>query len=146
MNRKAHAHWSGNLKSGQGTINTESQTLKNINYSFNKRFGNEPGTNPEELIAAAHSGCFSMAFSAELEKAGFTAEKIDTEASVSLENVSGNWTINKINLNVSAEVPGATEDQIRNCAETAKKNCPVSRLLNAEISMNMNFPQAKKAA
>ncbi|MFL5785757.1 MAG: OsmC family protein [Bacteriovoracaceae bacterium] len=145
MKRTAQAHWSGNLKTGKGEISTQSETVKNVSYSFNKRFGTEPGTNPEELIGAAHAGCFAMAFSFELEKAGFTARDIDVEAQVNLENINNNWTVNRVNLVVNAQVPGASEEKIRTAAETAKANCPISRLLNAEITMDLRTGKSMAA-
>lgn len=139
MERFASAQWRGNLKQGMGFIKSESGCLSNLPYSFLKRFGHEPGTNPEELIAAAHSACFAMAMSAELEKSKMKAETIDVKARVFLENANGDWSIPRITLDVSAYVPSGPEEKIRAAAETAKTNCPISKLLNAEITMNFTL-------
>lgn len=137
MKRKASALWRGDLKSGRGTISTESTVLKDTPYSFGTRFENGPGTNPEELIGAAHAGCFSMALSAELQKAGFTAESIATTATVSLENhPQTSWTVTKIDLETTAVVPKITGDHFLEIANGAKAGCPISRLLKAEITLN----------
>jgi len=137
MKRKASALWRGNLKSGRGTISTESTVLKDTQYSFGTRFENGPGSNPEELIGAAHAGCFSMALSAELEKAGFTAESIATTATVSLENhPQTSWTVTKIDLETIAKIPNITPDRFQEIANGAKAGCPISRLLKAEISLD----------
>ena len=136
MKRKASAVWNGDLKSGRGTLSSTSTVLKDTPYSFATRFENGPGTNPEELIAAAHAGCFSMALSAALQQAGFTAEKIDTTATVSLENLpQTSWTINAIHLDTTASVPGISADKFAEVAAGAKANCPVSRVLKAEITL-----------
>lgn len=135
MKRTAKATWTGDLKDGTGTLDAPSGILKNTPYSFKTRFETHPGTNPEELIAAAHAGCFTMALSALLSKAGFTAEKLNTEASVTLEEVNGNWTITTINLALSANVPNITLERFQEIANDAKINCPVSRLLKAEITL-----------
>ena len=138
MKRKASAVWRGDLKSGRGTISTESTVLKEAQYSFGTRFENGPGTNPEELIGAAHAGCFSMALSAELQKAGFTAESIATTASVTLENhPQTSWTVTKIDLETTAKVPAIAADKFLEIANGAKAGCPISRLLKAaEITLN----------
>lgn len=136
MKRKASAVWNGDLKSGRGTLSTTSPVLKDTPYSFATRFENDPGTNPEELIGAAHAGCFSMALSAALQQAGFTAEKIATTATVSLENLpQTSWTINAIHLDTTARVPGITSEKFAEIAAGAKANCPVSRVLKAEITL-----------
>jgi osmotically inducible protein OsmC len=136
MKRKASAVWRGDLKSGRGTISTESTVLKDAQYSFGTRFENGPGTNPEELIGAAHAGCFSMALSAELGKAGFTAESIATTASVTLENhPQTSWTVTKIHLETLAKVPGIDAAKFAEIANGAKTGCPISRLLKAEITL-----------
>lgn len=135
MNRKATAIWNGGLKDGKGTISTESGALKQTQYSFGTRFENGAGTNPEELIAAAHAGCFSMALSGQLAGAGLTAEKIETTATVSLEKLAEGWTINKIHLDVAARIPGADKGKFDAAAAAAKAGCPISRLLKAEITM-----------
>jgi lipoyl-dependent peroxiredoxin len=136
MKRTASAVWQGDLKQGKGTVSTASGVLKSTPYSFTTRFENSPGTNPEELIAAAHAGCFSMALSAFLGKAGHQPERIATEASLTLEQVQGNWTITTIDLNTTAKVPGMDRKQFDAIADDAKANCPVSRVLNAKISLN----------
>jgi osmotically inducible protein OsmC len=123
------------LKDGKGTISTESGVLKQTQYSFGTRFENGPGTNPEELIAAAHAGCFSMALSGQLAGAGLTAEKIETTATVSFEKLADGWTINKIHLDVAARIPGADKGKFDTAAAAAKAGCPISRLLKAEITM-----------
>ncbi len=135
MNRKASAVWNGGLKDGKGTISTESGVLKQTQYSFGTRFENGPGTNPEELIAAAHAGCFSMALSGQLAGAGLTADKIETTATVSFEKLADGWTINKIHLDVAARIPGADKGKFDAAAAAAKAGCPISRLLKAEITM-----------
>jgi lipoyl-dependent peroxiredoxin len=136
MKRKASAVWNGGLKDGKGTISTDSGVLANTQYSFSTRFEDGAGTNPEELIAAAHAGCFSMALSGQLGQAGLTAESINTSASVSLEKTDAGFAITKVHLEVNAKVPGATEEQFTIAANNAKAGCPVSKLLNAEITMN----------
>jgi len=135
MKRTATAVWQGGLKDGKGAISTESGVLSSTQYSFSTRFEEGKGTNPEELIAAAHAGCFTMALSAELGKAGLTAENIETEAAVSLVKDNAGFTINAVHLKVRAKIPGAAPPDFLKVAETAKANCPVSRLLKAEITM-----------
>ena len=137
MKRKASALWRGDLKSGRGTISTESSVLKDTQYSFGTRFENGPGTNPEELIGAAHAGCFSMALSAELMKAGFTAESIATTATVTLENhPQTSWTVTAIHLDLTAKIPNITAEKFSEIANGAKTGCPISRLLKAEITLD----------
>ncbi|HZP59150.1 MAG TPA: OsmC family protein [Opitutaceae bacterium] len=137
MNRKASAVWRGDLKSGRGTISTESTVLKDAQYSFGTRFESGVGTNPEELIGAAHAGCFSMALSAELGKAGFAPETISTTATVTLENhPQTSWTVTHIHLQTSAKVPKITPEKFAEIANGAKAGCPISRLLKtAEITL-----------
>jgi osmotically inducible protein OsmC len=135
MKRNANAEWRGGLKDGAGTISTASGVLDNTQYSFSTRFEEGRGTNPEELIAAAHAGCFSMALSGQLGKAELTAESIRTTATVTLDKVEGNFTITEIHLQVAARVPGATQEQFETAANNAKAGCPVSRVLNAKITM-----------
>jgi lipoyl-dependent peroxiredoxin len=135
MVRKASAVWNGSLKEGKGTISTESKVLSNARYSFSTRFENGIGTNPEELIAAAHAGCFSMALSGQLGNAGMTAESIETTAAVTLEKVEAGFTVTKIHLDVTAKVPGADAAAFEKAAQGAKAGCPISRLLKAEITM-----------
>ena len=134
--RSSSAHWEGSLKNGNGTLTTSSNALRNFAYSFAKRFEDEPGTNPEELIAAAHAGCFSMAFSSELNKAGYTPESIDTTAAVTLEFVEGAPTVTRSELTMTAKVPGITADEFQDIANGAKSGCPISRLLNADITLD----------
>lgn len=136
MERKAGAVWKGGLKDGKGSLSSESGVLLSTPYSFSTRFEGTKGTNPEELIAAAHAGCFSMAFSAELGKVGLTPDTISTEAKVTLEKKDQGFTITKIHLEVTGKVPGADQAKFQEVANTAKKGCPVSRVLNAEITMN----------
>jgi lipoyl-dependent peroxiredoxin len=135
MNRKASAMWRGGLKDGKGTMSTDSGTLKDTQYSFSTRFENGVGTNPEELIAAAHAGCFSMAFSAELGKAGIIPESIATTATVALEKTDAGFTVTKSHLDVIAKIPGADKSKATEIANAAKAGCPISRLLKAEITM-----------
>lgn len=135
MNRTAKATWTGDLKEGKGTLDAPSGILKSTPYSFKTRFETQPGTNPEELIAAAHAGCFTMALSGFLSKAGFTAEKLSTEATVTLAEVDGKWTITTINLALTGNVPKITQDKFQEIANEAKINCPVSRLLKADITL-----------
>lgn len=135
MKRSGSAVWQGDLKSGTGTVSTASAVLKDTPYSFSARFENGSGTNPEELIAAAHAGCFAMALSAALSEAGFKAERLAAQANVTLEQVQGDWTITKSDLQLDAKVPGIDESQFNDIAAEAKKNCPVSRLLNAQITL-----------
>jgi lipoyl-dependent peroxiredoxin len=136
MKRIASAAWSGDLKQGKGTISTQSGLLKDTQYSFSTRFENGIGTNPEELIGAAHAGCFTMALAAELGRAGFTPQKLATTATVTLEQVSGNWTISTVDLQTSGRVPGIDAKKFGEIAADAKANCPVSRVLNAKISLD----------
>jgi len=135
MKRTASAAWSGDLKQGKGTVSTQSGVLKDTAYSFSTRFENGIGTNPEELIAAAHAGCFTMATAAALGRAGFTPDKLTTIANLTLEQVSGNWTITTVDLQMTARVPGIEAKKFQEIAADAKANCPVSRVLNAKISL-----------
>jgi osmotically inducible protein OsmC len=136
MKRNASAHWAGNLKEGKGTVSTESGVLSNTQYSFTTRFENGPGTNPEELIAAAHAGCFSMAFSAQLGNAGLTPESIDTSASLTFEKLDAGFTVTSIHLQTKAKVPGASKEAFDTAAANAKAGCPISRLLNTTITLD----------
>jgi lipoyl-dependent peroxiredoxin len=135
MKRKASAEWRGDLKSGKGIVSTESGALAGKPYSFTTRFENEKGTNPEELIAAAHAGCFTMALSAELGKAGLVPEVLKTSATVTLDKLDGGWTVTESHLEVVGKIPGASADAFRAAAEAAEKGCPISRLLNTKITM-----------
>ena len=131
MQRRATAVWKGGLKDGKGTITGESRAFQDLAYDFRKRFENDPGTNPEELIAAAHAGCFSMALSAELGKAGLAPESIRTTAAVTLEMLAAGPTVTAIHLDVAARVPGADPAAFASAADAAKDGCPISRLLQA---------------
>jgi osmotically inducible protein OsmC len=141
MKRNASAVWQGGLKDGKGTISTDSGVLANTQYSFSTRFEDGAGTNPEELIAAAHAGCFSMALSGQLGAAGLTAESINTTASVSLEKTDAGFAITKVHLEVRAKVPGADQAAFEKATSNAKSGCPVSKVLNAEITMNATLEQ-----
>jgi osmotically inducible protein OsmC len=139
MQRKGSAVWTGGLRDGKGTVSTASGVLHNNQYSFSTRFENGIGTNPEELIGAAHAGCFSMAFAAQLEKAGLKIDRISTEAAVSLEKQDAGFVITAVHLTSNAVVPDGTEEQVRMAAENAKAGCPVSKLLNAKITLDLKF-------
>ena len=136
MQRKAGAVWKGGLKDGKGTVTTASGVLTSTPYSFSTRFEEGKGTNPEELIAAAHAGCFSMALSAELGKANITPESISTEATLTMEKLEAGFTITKVHLDISAKIPNADKAAFDKAAADAKAGCPVSRVLKAEITMN----------
>jgi lipoyl-dependent peroxiredoxin len=136
MKRKASAVWRGGLKEGKGTISSDSGALKETQYSFSTRFENGVGTNPEELIAAAHAGCFSMALSAELGKAGITPESIDTTATITMEKTDAGFTVTESHLDVNAKIPGGDREKFTAAANAAKAGCPISRLLKANITMD----------
>ncbi len=136
MDSKASAVWQGSLKDGSGEVSSESGVLSSAAYTFATRFEGKPGTNPEELIAAAHAGCFSMALSAQLGGAGLTPDHVSTTATVTLEQTDGGFAVTKVHLDVSARVPGADQAAFDTAAGNAKAGCPISKLLNAEISMN----------
>lgn len=136
MKRKGSAVWTGDLKQGTGRVSTESGALREAQYSFDTRFENGTGTNPEELIGAAHAGCFSMALSGQLTNAGHTAERIETTATVTLVKDDAGFTVTAVHLDVTARVPGADRNAFDTAANNAKKGCPISRLLNAEITMD----------
>jgi osmotically inducible protein OsmC len=135
MDRKASATWRGGLKDGNGALTSPSGVLNHTPYSFRTRFENEPGTNPEELIAAAHAGCFSMALSAQLNSAGLSPERIDTTATVTLEKQDAGFAITRVHLVCRAKVPDVDAQKFQQVAEAAKNGCPVSKLLNAKISL-----------
>lgn len=139
MKRSAAAVWIGGLKDGRGSISTESGVLNQAQYSFGTRFEDGKGTNPEELIAAAHAGCFSMALSAQLANEGKTAERIQTEAAVTLLKTDAGFTITAVHLTVRAKVPGITPQEFDKAANNAKNGCPVSRALKAEITMDASL-------
>jgi osmotically inducible protein OsmC len=136
MKRKASAVWKGGLRDGKGTISTDSGVLSDTQYSFSTRFEQGVGTNPEELIAAAHAGCFAMALSAQLGDAGLTAERIRTTASVTLDKTEAGFTITAVHLDVTAKIPGANQQAFETAANNAKAGCPVSKVLNAQITMD----------
>ena len=136
MKRTGSARWQGGLKDGRGTVSTASGVLSDTQYSFSTRFEEGAGTNPEELIAAAHAGCFSMALSKQLEDAGMKADEINTTATVSLEKTDAGFTITRVHLDVAARVAGGDQSKFETAAQNAKAGCPVSRLLNAEITMD----------
>ena len=136
MKKTASAVWQGGLKDGKGQISTESGALKSAPYGFNTRFEGVPGTNPEELIGAAHAGCFSMALSMILGEAGLTAERIDTTAEVTLDKQADGFAITAIHLILKAKVPGADDAKFQELAGKAKAGCPVSKVLNAQISLD----------
>ena len=137
MKRKASAVWNGNLAAGKGTISTESGALSSTPYSFKTRFESERGTNPEELIGAAHAGCFTMALSLALQQAGFTADTLNTTATVTMENLpTTSWTVTAVHLETAAKVPGVTAEKFATIAAGAKSGCPISRLLKAEITLD----------
>jgi lipoyl-dependent peroxiredoxin len=135
MIRKASAVWKGGLKDGKGTVSTETNTVSNAAYNFVQRFEDTPGTNPEELIAAAHAACYSMALSAAIEKAGLKPESVETKAALTLEKLDLGFTVTRIHLDTVAKVPGASAEQFLGIAEAAKRGCPISRLLNTTITL-----------
>ncbi|HEV3470058.1 MAG TPA: OsmC family protein [Pyrinomonadaceae bacterium] len=135
MKRKGSARWRGGLRDGRGSVSTASGVLADAQYSFGTRFEEGAGTNPEELLAAAHAGCFSMALLKQLEDAGMRAEEINTTAAVTLEKTDAGFAITRVHLDVSARVPGGDAAGFQTAAENAKAGCPVSRLFNAEITM-----------
>lgn len=136
MKRTATALWQGSLKSGKGSLTAPGGALKNTEYSFGSRFESGAGTNPEELIAAAHSGCFAMALSGVLGEAGFTADSLDVTAEVSLDNIPpAGWTVSASHLVLKAKIPGIDGAKFEELAAKAKAGCPVSRLLNAKITL-----------
>lgn len=135
MERTASAYWRGSLPRGRGDVTTASGVLKNIPYSFSTRFENAPGTNPEELVAAAHASCFAMALAGALNKAGYEAKALDVSASVSIEKDGAGFKVTSSKLKLRAQVPGIDAAQFSTITEDAKKNCPISKLLNAEITL-----------
>ena len=136
MKRSASAEWKGGLQDGRGTVSTDSGALSNTPYNFKMRFENEKGTNPEELIAAAHAACFSMALSLFLGQAGMTAESIQTKATVSLDQVDGGFSVTSSHLVTKVRIPNANKAEFDKAVETAKTGCPISKLLNAKITMD----------
>ncbi len=136
MQRKASAAWQGGLRDGKGTLSTESKVLAATPYSFSTRFEGAPGTNPEELLAASHAGCFTMALSLMLGEAGIRPERIDTQATVTLEKLDTGFTVTKVHLDVTVRAPGADRGKFEAAAANAKANCPISKVLRADISMD----------
>lgn len=136
MQRKASAVWKGGLKDGKGAVSATSGVLSNTPYSFTTRFENTPGTNPEELIAAAHAACFSMALSAQLGAANLTPTSINTNATLTMEKLDAGWTITAVHLDVVGNVPGASQEAFMTAANNAKSGCPVSKVLKANITMD----------
>jgi len=136
MQRKASAAWQGGIKDGKGTISTESKVLSATPYSFSTRFEDAPGTNPEELLAASHAGCFTMALSLILGEAGIRPERIDTTATVTLVKLETGFTITKVHLDVAVRAAGADRGKFEEATAKAKLNCPISKVLRADISMD----------
>jgi osmotically inducible protein OsmC len=136
VKRTAQAHWQGDLKSGKGSLTSPSQVLTNTPYSFKTRFESEKGTNPEELLAAAHAGCFTMALSAQLAEAGLTADSLDTTCTISLEKTDGGFSITGSHLDLKAKIPGATKEAFEKAVKNAETGCPVSKLYKANITVN----------
>ena len=135
IKRSGSAMWSGGIRDGKGSVSTQSGALDQTQYGFNTRFGNGPGTNPEELIGAAHAGCFTMALSGKLGEKGMTATNLSTTANVSLEKEGDSFTITAVHLTLVAEIPGADQAAFDAAVADAKENCPVSKLLNAKITI-----------
>jgi lipoyl-dependent peroxiredoxin len=136
MKRKASAQWQGDLKTGKGTVSTESGVLQNTPYSFSTRFESAKGSNPEELVAAAHAGCFTMALSAELGKANLVPASLRTTCTVTLDKVDGGWGILESHLELVARVPGASQEAFRKAAEAAETGCPISKLFKTKITLD----------
>jgi lipoyl-dependent peroxiredoxin len=135
IKKSGSAYWHGGIKDGGGTISTQTGVLKEAPYGFKARFENGPGTNPEELIGAAHAGCFTMALSLILGQASLTAESLRTTSTITLEQQGEGFTITEAHLDLVAKIPGASEEAFQNAAAAAEKNCPVSKLMNAKISL-----------
>jgi lipoyl-dependent peroxiredoxin len=145
MQRKASAVWQGDLKSGKGSLSTDSGTLKNTQYSFSTRFENGVGTNPEELLAAAHAGCFTMALSAQLGAAGLTATKLETSCTITLEKVGEGFAITRSHLDLAAHVPNADKGKFDAAVKAAETGCPVSKLYKTEITVSAQLVTSKSA-
>ncbi|HYM09414.1 MAG TPA: OsmC family protein [Bryobacterales bacterium] len=139
MTRKASAIWKGDLKSGKGTISTDSKVLSNTQYSFSARFEQGAGTNPEELVAAAHAGCFAMATSAQLGEAGITAQSIEATAAVTLEKLESGFTVTSSHLTATVRAPGSDRAKVETAVNNAKAGCPISKLLNAKITLDLKI-------
>ncbi|WP_373999342.1 OsmC family protein [Bdellovibrio bacteriovorus] len=146
MDRRATAVWKGNIQNGKGELTTESGALRNTPYTFNTRFGSELGTNPEELIGAAHAGCFTMALSGALMKKGFTADRLETSAVVTVQKEGEGFTITSSKLKLIAEVPDIDSKTFQTIAEEAKAGCPVSKLLKANITLDVEFRSSQRGA
>ena len=136
MKRKASVQWLGDLKTGKGAVSTDSGVLSDTPYSFAKRFGDEKGTNPEELVAAAHASCFTMALSAELGKANLVPERLRTTCTITLDKADGGWSVTESHLELTAKVPGASEDAFQKAAAAAETGCPISKLLKTKITLD----------
>ncbi|MGD9726126.1 MAG: OsmC family protein [Nitrospiraceae bacterium] len=136
MKRNASAEWQGDLKTGKGTVSTESTVLSKAQYSFGTRFENGKGTNPEELIAAGHAGCFTMALSGQLGSAGLTPQQLNTTATVTFEKLDAGWSVTQIHLDVKGKVPNADQAAWEKATQAAKTGCPISKLLNTKITMD----------
>ena len=141
MKRHAHAHWQGDVKSGVGSITTESKTLSETPYSFHSRFESGQGTNPEELVAAAHAGCFTMALSLQLTEAGLKADSLDTKCIVTLDKKDGSFAITSSHLELRARIPGATQEAFDKATQAAKAGCPISKLYNTTITLDAHLEQ-----
>ncbi|GJD59360.1 OsmC family protein [Methylobacterium dankookense] len=141
INRRAHAVWQGNGKEGKGTITTQSGVLADQPYGFNTRFEDKPGTNPEELIAAAHAGCFTMALAFQLQAAGLAATEMKTEAVVTLEKEGDGFKVSKSALTLTATIPGIDQAKFDELAHAAETGCPISKVLNAEITLKATLNQ-----
>ncbi len=139
MKRHAHAHWQGDLKTGAGSITTESKTLSETPYSFHSRFEQGKGTNPEELVAAAHAGCFTMALSLQLAEAGLKADSLDTKCIVTLDKKDGAFAITESHLELKARIPGATQEAFDKATQAAKAGCPISKLYNTNITLDAHL-------
>ncbi|WP_017938940.1 OsmC family protein [Zestomonas thermotolerans] len=139
ITKHATAHWQGGLRDGRGSLSTESGALRDTPYGFRSRFEGQPGSNPEELLAAAHAGCFTMALAMQLGLAGMSAESLETRAEVTLEQDEGGFTISAVHLALRAHVPGAERAAFESAVEAAKTGCPVSRLLDAEITLEASL-------
>lgn len=146
IKRTGSAVWSGGIKDGKGAVSTQSGVLDNAQYGFNTRFENGPGTNPEELLGAAHAGCFTMALSGQLGEAGMTATRLKTTATVTLEKIEGGFSISAVHLNLEATIPGANQEAFEAAALRAKQNCPVSKLFNAAITLDARLDNAQAPA
>jgi lipoyl-dependent peroxiredoxin len=142
MNRTAKAHWSGDLKSGKGSLGTQSGLLSNTPYSFRDRFEDGPNTNPEELLAAAHAGCFTMALSLMLQNEGLKAESLDTTCTVTLDKEGEGYSIKRSHLELKARIPGASQEQFDRATQNAKEGCPVSKLFDTEITLSAQLENA----